>query len=193
MEGDDECAPKQGADTVPSFCTAAPKPTTFVYFTERYFSQFVVRNCKQVEGNNVRLLLHSNGLCVMCLDPSHAVISEKLRVTQLSHSIRRGPQFQDRSPIKTQGKRKKHAMLCQRDMVLLFIETDCGRSFRVPACVDGVVLEINQYLVQRPQLVVESPTVEGFVAIINPYAKMDFGAYEKVITATNGELYGEED
>lgn len=208
---------------VPPFPIACPSPKSFTYFTERYFSQYIVRDCKGIEGNNVRILVHSNGLCLVCLDPSHFLVQNRSKsvIKGLSHSLKK-----DRSePIKPQGKRKKNAVLCQRDMVICFIdvaveggadeqtpkiESDSAmestsatvaappaekltRQIRVPACVDGLVLEINPYLVKQPSLLQCCPLTEGFIAIVNPHAKMRFDTMEKLSVATSGEVALEEE
>ena len=46
----------------------------FVPYTGRYYLHFIARNLKGAAGHNMRLLLHSNGLSVLCLDPSHLLV-----------------------------------------------------------------------------------------------------------------------
>lgn len=210
-EDDDDEQPTPSASsstivTVPAFPSTAPHPKAFTYFTERYFSQYIIRNCKGIEGNNVRLLLHSNGLCIVCVDPSSMLM--QMKIVSMTHSLKH-----DRSePIKVQGKRKKNALLCQLDMALCFIDvipkdatadavvvpkkppsaTEAGQ-LRVPACVDGLLLEINPFLVHRPELLQEAPLTEGFIAVVNPNGKMKFDKYEKLWTATSGEVFAQED
>jgi hypothetical protein len=198
--------------TVPPFPVLSAPPKSFTFFTERYFSQYIIRDCKGIEGNNVRLLVHSNGLCLVCLDPSHFLVKDRsnMMISGLSHSLKK-----DRSePIRPQGKRKKNAVLCQRDMVICFIDvvteaavaepqslapTDSSgaiappaaattRQIRVPSCVDGLVLEINPYLVKQPSLLQCCPLTEGYIAVVNPHAKMRFDTLEKISTATSGEV-----
>ena len=162
-------------------------PKTFTYFTERYFSQFLVKNCKNVAGNNVRLLLHSNNLCLLCLDPSHELITKQMTITSLSHAPKRSSSKVDREHIKVQGKRKKNGVICQKDTCLCHIETTQGIEFRIPACIDGHVLEINPLLVRRPSLLLEAPMTEGFIAIINPRAETSFDGFEKLSVCTSFE------
>lgn len=166
-------------------------PRTFTYFTERYFSQFLIKDCKGVVGNNIRLLLHSNMLCILCLDPSHELVvrRQELKISYLGHSMRRpGHAVKEREPIKVQGKKKKNAMICQKEMNLCFIETECGKEYRIPAGIDGSVLEINSNLTKFPSLIQRFPTTEGFIAVINPHAKVRFDLMEKVWTCSSGEL-----
>lgn len=46
----------------------------FVPYTGRYYVHFMQRNCKGTVGFNMRFLLHSNGLCVVGLDPSNILV-----------------------------------------------------------------------------------------------------------------------
>ena len=203
--GDDSATTSSSVVTVPAFPSTAPHPKSFTFFTERYFSQYLIRNCKGIEGNNVRLLLHSNGLCIVCVDPSSILL--QMQIVAMTHSLKH-----DRSePIKVQGKRKKNALLCQVDMALCFVDvvpkdlpldtvvpkkapslTEAGQ-LRVPACVDGLLLEINPFLIHRPQLLQEAPLTEGFIAVVNPNGKMKFDKYEKLSTATSGEVFAQDD
>ncbi|CUE71574.1 Hypothetical protein, putative [Bodo saltans] len=211
MQEDGEGESTKAVVTVPPFPVLSPLPKSFTFFTERYFSQYVIRNCKGIEGNNVRLLVHSNGLCLVCLDPSHFLVKNRSSnvISGLSHSLKK-----DRSePIRPQGKRKKNAVLCQRDMVICFVDvvieaaepqvtvdnTDgsvvspppvvaATKQIRVPACVDGLVLEINPYLAKQPSLLQCCPLTEGYIAIVNPHAKMRFDELERISIATSGEV-----
>lgn len=198
---EDSVAPVIDGVDVPAFPSTTPPPKSFVYFTERYFSQYIIRNCKGIEGNNVRLLVHSNGLCLICMDPSHFVrerLSERnaegqlvRRLVKLSYSLKRDSHRGE--PIKCQGKRKKNALLCQREMMICYLELDDGQQIRIPACVDGLILEMNPYLMHRPQLLIDAPLQEGFIAVVNPHTKMDFSVFEKVSTATSGEMTADGD
>ena len=179
--------------------TSSKAPPPFIFFTERYFSHFVARNCKGVPGNNVRLLQHSNGLCVMCIDPSHVLVRDRSdwAIVSLSHSVRRGNYVKERKSVVCVGKKKKNAARCQKEMILCFLEvkgtSSSIESFRLPVCVDGVVLEINPRLVSNPSLLLDAPLTEGFIAIINPSAdKSNFSDLEMVWASTCGELPAEE-
>ena len=170
-------------------------PRTFHFFTERYFTQFVVRNCRGVEGCNVRLLLHSNMLVILCMDPSHDLCrrreEEGMGITFISHSARKNkatPNRRESGTLQVQGKKKKNAMVCQKEMTLCYVETQNGSTYKIPACIDGLVLELNQHILETPTLLTRFPLQEGFIAIINPQAKVAFTDFEKVWTCTSGDL-----
>ena len=46
----------------------------FVPYTGRYYIHFLLRNAKGTAGHNMRFMLHSNGLCVVCLDLSNILV-----------------------------------------------------------------------------------------------------------------------
>lgn len=182
--------------------TAAAKPSTFDYFTERHYHQYVVRNCKNVEDNNCRLLVHGNGLCVLCLDESHAAVRSHrtsatahddtggptVRVASVAFGSERGSSKMAPENIRVVGKRKRNAKVCQEDTTVCVITMTDGTLYKIPACVNGFILELNPLVPERPEILVEAPTVEGFLAIISPRHKTTFDKYTKVSVATVGDV-----
>ncbi|ESL08860.1 hypothetical protein TRSC58_03431 [Trypanosoma rangeli SC58] len=157
-------------------------PSSFDYFTERYYHQYVVSNCKGVENNNCRLLVHSNGLCVLCLDGSHAAIQSHRRATSTdgkvvpSHSriesvtfgSGRGNAKMAPESIRVVGKRKKNAIICQEDTNICVIAMTDETVYKIPACVPGFVLELNPAVQDRPELLAAAPTAVGFYVRYSP-------------------------
>ncbi|RNF21968.1 hypothetical protein TcG_02683 [Trypanosoma cruzi] len=189
-------------------CSIADKPQTFDYFTERYYHQYVVRNCKGVEDNNCRLLVHSNGLCVLCVDGSHAAIQshrkglctdEELdashpRIESVTFGSGRGNAKLAPQNVCLLGNRKKNATKCQEDTNICVITMTDGTLYKIPACVAGFVLELNPAVQERPELLATAPHVEGFIAVISPnYNKLDLGKYQKVWEATGGDIVDDND
>lgn len=131
-----------------------PEPTVlprhFAYFTKRYFTQFLVRDVKGVPGNNVRLLLHSNNICIVCLDPSHALFTDPTvgTITNVYTGFKRHGKFHDRNVQQNSvaGKRKKNALFVDGGTNLLGFDTSGGQSFRIGSVVRGWLLEVNSRL-----------------------------------------------
>ncbi|RNF07044.1 hypothetical protein TraAM80_03678 [Trypanosoma rangeli] len=186
----------------------ADTPSSFDYFTERYYHQYVVRNCKGVENNNCRLLVHSNGLCVLCLDGSHAAIQAHRRATSMDGELvpshpriesvtfgsGRGNAKMAPERICVVGKRKKNAVICQEDTNICVIAMTDKTVYKIPACLAGFVLELNPAVQDRPELLATAPTVEGFIAVISPnYKKVDLIKYIKVSEATGGDVIEDND
>ena len=59
----------------------------FVPYTGRYYVHFVLRDAKGFAGHSLRYLVHSNGLCVLCLDLSNILVVShfNLRRSERSH------------------------------------------------------------------------------------------------------------
>lgn len=185
----------------------APFPTSFDCVSKRYFTHYIVRDCKKVKNNNCRLLQHSNSLIVLTLDPSHAaVVAGPEELDHIEFGSSRRPKenssgnqqsFQSRSfsPIQVVGKRKKNAVVCHQEMRLCTIYMKNGDFFHIPACVNGFVLEYNELLIEHPEALLQCPLSEGFLAIISVNTSNNFAEMEKIWTATGGEalMDGEED
>jgi hypothetical protein len=104
----------------------------FTYFTDRYFDQFLLRDVRGIPGNNLRLLRHSNSLVVICLDPSHALVTAAAAdpaapasTPVLTFDVKRGrgsgDETRDRrgDVDKITGKGKKQAPFMQAETVLV--------------------------------------------------------------------------
>lgn len=182
-----------------------PFPTSFDCVSKRYFTHYIVRDCKKVKNNNCRLLQHSNSLIVLTLDPSHtAVVAGPDALDHIEFGSSRRPkentsenqpnlQSRSFSPIQVVGKRKKNAVTCHEDMRLCTIYMKNGDFFHIPACVNGFVLEFNELLINHPELLLQCPLSEGFLAIISVKTSNNFAAMEKVWTATGGEALVDEE
>lgn len=175
-----------------------PAPTTFEYYTERYYCQYLVPDCKGTPGNHVRVLQHSNGLCVVCVDPSHTALAalrqnQDLRIASVEFGSGRENSGLSPDRLHIVGKRKKNAFVAQVETKLCTLTLSDGTAFVIPACVNGFLLELNAALLTSPWLVAAAPTTEGYLAVVNPTVKNDFGAMEKLWTATGGDAPGEDE
>ncbi|KAK7196269.1 hypothetical protein NESM_000562700 [Novymonas esmeraldas] len=174
-----------------------PASTTFDYFTERYYHQFSIRDCKKVKGNDCRILQHSNGLCVLCIDPAHELVqrcnSADAAVTVAKVEFFKGRTAITPDSIQVVGKKKKNALVCQNDTKLCSIVLSDGTEYTIPACVNGFVLELNATVLEHPWMVAAAPITEGYLAVINPTSKADFSLYDKVWTATGGDAAADDD
>ncbi|KPI84887.1 hypothetical protein ABL78_6069 [Leptomonas seymouri] len=174
----------------------SPLPRSFDYFIERYYHQYCIRDAKRTAGNNCRILQHSNGLCVLCVDSSHALVQKcgaDPAVTVSKVEFFKGRTIVTPESIQVVGKKKKNALVCQNDTKLCGITLSDGTEYSVPACVNGFVLELNATVMEQPWMVAAAPMAEGYLAVINPTSKADFSGYGKVWTATGGDAAGEED
>lgn len=195
-EGDNESKSGGGSSYALAYARF-PAPTTFDFFTERYYHQYLFEDCKKVPGNNVRVLQHSNGICVVCLDPSHIAIAAvkanpELRIASVVFGSGRNSHDIATGNVKVTGRKKKNAMLCQADMRICTVTLSDGTVYTIPTCLNGHLLELNPEVASHPWLAASAPMAEGFLAIISPSLRNDFSAMKKVWTATGGDAAGED-
>lgn len=209
----------------------APLPfKAFTYFSQRYFSQFIARNVRGVEGHNLRLQLHTNGLLVIGLDASHVLLQPLADPNAaadqhllIDFDVKRDRQgnVKDRraDTAKISGKHKKGALVLQRETTLCVLDTEARRAaaqaaadeanrkmredpaahpplhdkfqhrtaaspYKVPAVVNGVLLELNPRLADDPSLLWRAPLTAGYIAVSNPRATERFDGFELVSQRT---------
>lgn len=75
---------------------------------------------------------------------------------------------QDRSKSVVKGKRKKGGIILKPDANLAQITCDDGTEYMLKACVPGTLLEVNERLMEQPDLLMTKSSSEAFVAIIMP-------------------------
>jgi glycine cleavage system H lipoate-binding protein len=75
---------------------------------------------------------------------------------------------QDRSKSVVKGKRKKGGIILKPEANLAQVTCDDGTEYMLKACVPGTLLEVNERLIQQPDLLMTKSASEAFVAIIMP-------------------------
>ncbi|XP_004500921.1 uncharacterized protein [Cicer arietinum] len=106
---------------------------------------------------------HANGLCVIGLAPSHVAFKDEGGITEVDYNVGKS----DRSGFKVSGKRKKNAQHFEANTALCKVSTK-NDSYIVRCCVKGSLLEVNQQLIEHPELLNVSADREGYIAIIMP-------------------------
>ena len=132
-------------------------------------------------------MLHSNNLCVMCLDPSHVALQAPAGgVSSVSYDVKRDGKTRNRGDAvgAIVGKKKKNALRCQKDMTLALVTTQSGDAYKICPCIDGSVLEMNSNLPRCPMLLQQATTTEGYIAVINADVHTDFAKFKLISRAT---------
>lgn len=111
-------------------------------------------------GEDVAIARHKNGICVVCLSPSHPVRQQGLNV--LSVAFKKGLV----RPV--QGKRKRGGAFLDPESVLASVICETGETFVVRACVKGVLVEVNPALEKTPGLIATKPLTNGYLAVVLP-------------------------
>ena len=149
--GDDFGGHVDGNNAVPLVVNGWPRWPSVL---QRYYATHTT-------SNEQRLDVHSNGLCVLNVAPTHPALQPPHHVVEISY------RSDNKNVMQTEvhGKKKAGAVFVQpRDMVCTLKLSD-GSSVTLYACVRGRIIEINHRLVDRPALL---GTPEGYVAILMP-------------------------
>lgn len=127
---------------------------------DRYFSRRYVR---KEEDNDTCLLFHSNKICLVTLAKSHAIFKKNLGIRKVNFKV---SEKLDRSSNKVVGKGKRGGQHVIESSVLCLIECDDGSVHNIMAGVKGKLVEINDHLVDDPQLLLTKAETNGYIAVI---------------------------
>lgn len=151
-------------DTVDPIGLDVPLMEVYPSFTERYFEpKYLIDPLGRI-GEDHCVLVHSNRICILTLAPTHPILASKKGISNINFKIAN----KNRLENTVQGKRKRGAQGLDPMSVLCIIECEDGRSYSLRSCVYGKLIEINENLVANPQLLLEKPKSDGYVAIILP-------------------------
>ncbi|XP_010666915.2 uncharacterized protein LOC104884023 isoform X1 [Beta vulgaris subsp. vulgaris] len=114
-------------------------------------------------GHDQYVYRHANGLCVVGLALTHVALQGEGGVTSVDFNVGKS----DRSEFKVTGKRKKNAQHFHPNSILCNVYAG-DASYIVRCCVKGSLLEVNNRLIQNPELLNTSADRDGFIAIVMP-------------------------
>lgn len=144
-----------------SILDSIPDLSTYKSFTERYFTKRFIINVNGVKNNDIMIMFHSNRIALLCLAPSHFFFknNESYKINFNTGKI-------DRMNNTVKGKGKKGGQMLVPNSVVCKIEYNDGTSFNVPCCMKGTLIEVNDRLLEQPQLLRELPDADGYIAVI---------------------------
>ncbi|XP_018446354.1 uncharacterized protein LOC108818007 isoform X2 [Raphanus sativus] len=119
----------------------SPPSATQVNFVSYFITDFTK------PGHDQYIYRHANGLCVIGLAPTHVAFKDEGGITNIDFNVGKS----DRSVLKVSGKRKKNAMRSESNTALCKVST-AKDSYIVRCCVKGSLLEVNERLINQPQL-----------------------------------------
>ncbi|XP_064402345.1 protein Abitram-like isoform X2 [Halichondria panicea] len=111
------------------------------------------------------VLLHSNGVCAICLSPKHQLIT---KYAQNIESVDFHSGSTDRAANRVSGKRKRGGQQLQQQSILCAITCSDGERFSIRSCVQGTLLEVNEQLVSNTSLMVSKTVSDGYIALVLP-------------------------
>lgn len=125
---------------------------------DRFFTRFYYIKAQAA----YQVLYHSNRICLICLAPTHPALSEGIE------SVSFDVGNVDRSQNVVKGKAKKGGMIVQADTTLALLKTESGKTYKIPSCIRGKLVEVNTALLTDPKLLEKAPEGAGYFAILLP-------------------------
>lgn len=137
--------------------------------SDRYYDH---KYCLDINPNlknvHLRISFHSNRICLISLAENHPLIKNNKRIVKIDCSI---DEKTDRLKNTASGKGKRGAQRLVPESVLCNLVCEDGSVYAVYSCIKGKLVEINENLVDNPNLLVERPVSEGFIALLLPVLK----------------------
>lgn len=132
--------------------------------TERYFTPYYKLDI-QKPGDDLCIRVHSNRICMLTLAPSHPILRERREISAINFKV---SDKLDRTKNNVSGKSKHGAQPLQSNSNICSITCKDGETFMVKCCMVGKLVEVNELLSERPQLLHEPPHRGGYIAIVLP-------------------------
>ncbi|XP_046747811.1 protein Abitram [Diprion similis] len=141
------------------------KPTTaFPNVTERYLTPYYHVN-EESAGDDTCIWVHSNRICLISLASSHDIIKMQKKIKCINFKV---TEKLDRASNKVSGKSKHGAQPLQPSSTICSIECEDGGKYSVKCNMTGKLMEVNDALLKKPELLFEPPHKGGYLAIALP-------------------------
>ncbi|XP_012279774.1 protein Simiate [Orussus abietinus] len=137
-----------------------PLPT----ITERYFTPYYQVDI-QKPCDDICIRIHSNRICMLSLASGHTLLQGEKKITNVNFKV---SNKLDRTLNKVSGKSKHGAQPLQHNSNICFITRSDGETYAIKCCMIGKLVEVNEMLVENPELLRESPHQGGYLALILP-------------------------
>lgn len=139
--------------------------------TERYYDIRLVsaanRRSYFGEVGDQCIMFHSNRLCLLALAPTHPVMSEDKTIERVEFTFD-GHERIDRLTNQLRGKGKKGGQKLQKYAPVCAIICSDGIKYVITACISSRLIEVNQAISNRFDLIKTKPLSSGFIAIVQP-------------------------
>lgn len=150
--------------------------------TERYLTPYYRLDVTK-PGDDICIWIHSNKICVVGLAPSSNILKE--RISQVTFKV---SDKLDRATNRVSGKSKHGAQPLQENSNLCVIKTANDQTHSVKCCMVGKLVEVNEKLVENPELLRNPPHKSGYLAIVLLNLKMMDKMINSLLTQSQYEI-----
>ncbi|XP_068676171.1 protein Abitram-like [Montipora foliosa] len=131
---------------------------------DRYFTRIYKTDIKGRAFEDQCVLQHSNKICVITIAPSHPLLQCK-KISNVNFQVSNKV---NRLDNKVSGKGKKGAQHLLPESPICEVTTSSGDKYILYSCVKGKLVEVNEELVSNPNIMLEKPETEGYLAVVLP-------------------------
>ncbi|XP_063042038.1 protein Abitram [Engraulis encrasicolus] len=132
---------------------------------DRYYTRWYRTDLKGKSCEDHCVLQHSNRICVITLAESHPIIQNGSSIKSISYQISAGC---SRLNNKVSGKSKRGGQFLTDFAPLCRVTCTDGNEYTIYSCIRGRLVEVNEDIITRPELLLEKPSTEGYIAVILP-------------------------
>jgi len=142
--------------------------------------------CQSSNFNDVQILRHSNRICLVTLAPTHPIIKENKTIRSITFKV---SEKLDRSLNTVSGKRKRGAQWVDLTSPLCKVTCEDDSQFVIYCGIRGNLVEMNNRLLEDPQLLTQYENGEGFIAIVMPRLHEADKMMDKLLDEENFKIY----
>ncbi|KAM9096860.1 protein Abitram isoform X1 [Sarcophilus harrisii] len=132
---------------------------------DRYFTRWYKADVKGKPCEDHCILQHSNRICVITLAESHPLLQNGKTIKSINYQISANC---SRLQNKVSGKFKRGAQFLTELAPLCRISCSDGEEYTVSSCVRGRLMEVNENILDKPSILQEKPSTEGYIAVVLP-------------------------
>ncbi|CAN9503993.1 unnamed protein product [Ophioblennius macclurei] len=132
---------------------------------DRYYTRWYRVDMKGKACEDHCILQHSNRLCVITLAETHPILQNGRAIKSINYQISNGC---SRLNNKVSGKSKRGGQFLTDFAPLCRITCTDDTEFTIYSCIRGRLLEVNENILETPNLLLEKPSTEGYIAVILP-------------------------
>ncbi|XP_017548282.1 protein Abitram [Pygocentrus nattereri] len=133
--------------------------------TDRYYTRWYKTDMKGKPCEDHCILQHSNRICVITLAESHPILQNGRKIKSINYRISDGC---SRLNNKVSGKSKRGGQFLTEFAPLCRITCTDNIEYTIFSCIRGRLLEVNEDILKQPDLLLEKPSTEGYIAVILP-------------------------